>query len=370
MSKLYDYLVFIGRFQPFHNGHKKVIDRALELADHVIILIGSSYEARSYRNPFSYDERRDMIYDSYRDPRYYERDFTRLIVRPIHDHLYNDNAWLEEIQTVVGNAIEWSNFDRRKHGEPKVGLIGHSKDQSSYYLNLFPQWGNENVPGYDDQRLLDATWIRDLYFKERDNSQLMELVLPAIVPVGTMNFLKKFKNGTHAEVVGNEYEWLVNEHEYIENYKKPYANTPYPVIFTTVDSVVVQSGHILLVKRKSAPGKGLLALPGGFIKPDETLKDAAMRELNQETRIRVADPILRKFFNGAKTEIFDDPNRSARGRVITNVFLIPLEPRPKLPKVKGESDAEYAGWFPLSELSAAMLFEDHYHIIRKMTAGL
>ena len=49
----YRYLVFIGRFQPFHRGHKAVVDEALQRADEVIMLIGSANLPRSLRNPFS-----------------------------------------------------------------------------------------------------------------------------------------------------------------------------------------------------------------------------------------------------------------------------------------------------------------------------
>ena len=60
-NKHYKYLVFIGRFQPFHNGHKAVIDEALKRSDKVIILIGSANLPRSLRNPFSVAERTAMI---------------------------------------------------------------------------------------------------------------------------------------------------------------------------------------------------------------------------------------------------------------------------------------------------------------------
>ena len=60
-NKHYKYLVFIGRFQPFHCGHKAVIDEALQRADNVIMLIGSANLPRSLRNPFSVDERTAMI---------------------------------------------------------------------------------------------------------------------------------------------------------------------------------------------------------------------------------------------------------------------------------------------------------------------
>lgn len=57
----YDALVFIGRFQPFHNGHKAIVDAALKQAKEVIIVVGSSFASRNIRNPFTFDERRQMI---------------------------------------------------------------------------------------------------------------------------------------------------------------------------------------------------------------------------------------------------------------------------------------------------------------------
>ena len=64
-AKDYRYLVFIGRFQPFHFGHKTVIDEALKRADNVIMLIGSANLPRSLRNPFSVAERTAMIKGAY-----------------------------------------------------------------------------------------------------------------------------------------------------------------------------------------------------------------------------------------------------------------------------------------------------------------
>lgn len=49
----FDFLVFIGRFQPFHKGHAKVLRQALESASQVIILAGSAHQPRSTRNPGS-----------------------------------------------------------------------------------------------------------------------------------------------------------------------------------------------------------------------------------------------------------------------------------------------------------------------------
>ncbi len=369
MDKQYDFLVFILRGEPYHNGHHKVAMTALGMAHHVILLLGSAHEARSFRNPFTYEERHDMIYDSFGG-----EDRARISIRPLHDTLYMINDWLENTQTVVHDVAEavvkkmdnrrvWSEDIVRGLRKPRIGLIGHSKDHTGYYLTKFPQWGNVNVPGYDDQKLLDATWIRNLYFTERDNSQLMDLVLPAVLPSGTMDLMENFYSS-------DPFKWIVAEHEYCENYKKPYLALPHEVSFQTVDAVVTQSAHVLLIERRARPGKGLLALPGGFIKPTQRIKEAMVAELTEETALnlkvpeRVIQGSIKKFW------VFDDPHRDPRGRVFSNTFLISLEAQPKLPKVRGGDDAKRAFWVPLSELDRTQFFNDHYHIIRKMTAGV
>ena len=53
--------LFVGRFQPFHLGHLKVIEWILERCEKVTVVIGSSLEFSTQRNPFTYEERREMI---------------------------------------------------------------------------------------------------------------------------------------------------------------------------------------------------------------------------------------------------------------------------------------------------------------------
>ena len=55
----YDVAVFIGRFQVFHNAHVAVLEEAFRRADNVVVIIGSVDEPRSYRNPFTFEERED-----------------------------------------------------------------------------------------------------------------------------------------------------------------------------------------------------------------------------------------------------------------------------------------------------------------------
>lgn len=130
---MFDLLVFIGRFQPFHNEHKRVIDIALTKAHNVLVLVGSSGKARTVRNPFTFEERKDMILDAFNDS-------SRIHVRPLRDKTYNDSAWIKQIQDIVTHtAIEIHNPDGfNLAGTGRVGLIGASKDNSSYYLKLFP----------------------------------------------------------------------------------------------------------------------------------------------------------------------------------------------------------------------------------------
>jgi bifunctional NMN adenylyltransferase/nudix hydrolase len=106
-----------------------------------------------------------------------------------------------------------------------------------------------------------------------------------------------------------------------------------------------------------------MALPGGFLDANETLKTAVIRELREETRIKVPAPVLAGSIT--KQQVFDDPYRSARGRTVTHAYLIELKDG-ELPKVKGGDDAAKAFWVPFAEIKPERMFEDHFHIIQAM----
>ena len=334
MSRKYDTLVLIGRFQPIHNAHLEIIKRATALCDQLIIVTGSAAQPRTYKNPFTSAERERMI-------KYAAGGLSMLInIEANPDTIYNDQAWAVRVQALVA-----------KHTRPgaKVGIIGHKKDDSSFYLDMFPQWGFENVELIE---FLSAVDIRDLYFRMDANYKFLK----GVVPETTYNFLLDF---AHTD----EYRQIIKEREFVANYKKQYASLPYPPIFSTADSVVIQSGHILLIKRRAEPGKGLWALPGGYVNAntDKSVEDAAIRELREETLIKVPAPVLRGSIRRSK--VFDAIDRSPRGRIITHAFHIEL-PDGELPKVKGNDDAEKARWVPIAEVRSEECFEDHYEIIQ------
>ena len=351
----YDYLVFILRGQPFHLGHKSVIDIAFKRANNVILFLGSANRPRSPRNPWTFEERREMIEAAYRVGKP-----CPLYIEPLNDHLYVDNNWVKEVQATVQRLVELSDIPN-----PKIGLIGHAKDNSSYYLKKFPQWGESvEVGGYKEHHLCNATDIRELYFMPEhwDIANQPGLTYDRWkddCPDTTIDFLDSFK-------LTKEYEHLRDEQEYCEQYKKDhqYPGKPYKPIQVTVDAVVVQSGHILLIERRAHPGKGLIALPGGYLDSEETLEQSMIRELREETKLKVAARTLRGSIT--KREVFDDPHRSSRLRNVTHAFLVELEPQASLPKVRGGDDAIRAFWKPLHELDPREMFEDHYFIIQSL----
>ena len=93
---------------------------------------------------------------------------------------------------------------------------------------------------------------------------------------------------------------------------------------------------------------------------DRTVEDAALRELKEETLIKVPLPVLRGSI--VRSKVFDAIDRSPRGRIITHAFYI-LLPDGDLPKVKGSDDAEKARWIPIAEIKPEECFEDHFEII-------
>ncbi|WP_243383946.1 NUDIX domain-containing protein [Geothrix alkalitolerans] len=134
----------------------------------------------------------------------------------------------------------------------------------------------------------------------------------------------------------------------------------------TADALVLKSGHVLLVERKRNPGQGLWALPGGFVETDEPILQAALRELGEETALEVSREEL--LASLAEREVFDHPDRSQRGRIITHLACFRLKPGP-LPVVHPHDDAAKAFWLPLSEVHAqgARFFDDHQDIIIHLT---
>ncbi len=362
MNTEFDLLVFVGRMHPPHLGHKAVIDKARNISKNVLVLLGSAGSARTVRNPFTYSERKDMILSMY------DKLESWLEVDAIFDKTYNDAAWIAQVQAVVKrHALRIANKGETfyNHGTEglKIGLIGAAKDHTSYYLKLFPQWGSVDVPL---EGMIHATHIREgLLDCKLERYQVQDTLLHKNVCdyIFGYDYKPDVANVSHIQgfVDSPHFKQLQKELRFIRDYKKQWEAAPYPVKHVTVDAVIEQSGHVLLVKRKSEPGKGLWALPGGHLEPNERIIDGIIREVREETGLKVPDAVLKGSVE--KIEVFDDVNRSQIGRVITHCAYITLADDIKLPKVKGADDAEKAKWVPISELREDLFFDDHHSII-------
>lgn len=335
MQKPYNTIVYIGRFQPMHNAHLETIRRAKSLADNVIVIIGSAHQPRTYKNPFTTEERVAMVRRASNragDPA------SSLSIDVVRDNAYNNTAWALSIQEIVAAS----------GATGRIGIIGHEKDASSFYLKLFPQWEHINVELLEP---LHATDIRDLYFRKDAH----EGFIRHVVPESVFKFMTEFMET-------DQYQQVIREREFIDSYKKQYASFPYPPVFVTVDAAVICSGHILMIRRRAEPGKNLWALPGGFLDADTdaSVQTAMIRELREETGIKVPAPVIAGSIRGSR--VFDAIGRSARGRTITHCFRVVL-PDGELPKVKGCDDADKARWVPLSEVASEECFEDHYDLV-------
>lgn len=117
----------------------------------------------------------------------------------------------------------------------------------------------------------------------------------------------------------------------------------YPRAALTVDAIVyfVAEGktRILLIERGAEPYKNKWALPGGFVEMGETLEQSCIRELQEETGLRV--PKMQQF------KAYDAVDRDPRHRTISVVFSAEIEQQSP---VKGGDDACNAQWFPLNQL--------------------
>lgn len=374
MNTIPDAIAFITRCQPAHKAHIEIINRAAQLANkQVIVLIGSANKPRTTKNPFKWHERAEMIIAALSD-----KVKEKVTILPLRDMIEND--WITAVQETVDSVTDEDDV---------INIIGHTKDRTSYYLDVFPQWDTIEVENIDD---LHATDIRTAMFEGNDFTKSMGHMLPA----GISDYIQSFMLTPEYDILVKEYEFdrahdrawdmgkmldyfekkELNETNNWENdesvvmavldrLRDAYYVGPYEPSFNTVDMVVIQSGHVLLVRRRAQPGKGLYAIPGGYLERYEWSIDSALRELKEETKIKVAPEILRS--NIKADEVFEDPNRSIRGRVITRTYIIELPPG-ELPKVKGSNETDNVKWVPFGvfEKMEDQMFEDHYLNIKTM----
>ena len=127
----------------------------------------------------------------------------------------------------------------------------------------------------------------------------------------------------------------------------------YPRPAVTADCVVITQEaepRVLLVKRGNEPFKGCWAFPGGFMNMNETTEECAVRELEEETGVRITGV--------HQIGAFSKVDRDPRGRTITVAYLAIVD---KPLDAICMDDADDAGWFPINKLPK--LAFDHQDIM-------
>ncbi|NUZ08046.1 NUDIX domain-containing protein [Piscinibacter koreensis] len=335
--------VIIGRFQPFHVGHAAALRRALEVAPLCVVVLGSAYQARTPKNPFTWLERAEMIRLGLP-----EADRARVRFLPMRDY-YDEARWIGAVRRGVAALLAAEQVDTAEG----VALVGSMQDPTHAYLSGFHGW---TLLRFSHGSRADAAALRDAYFggAARD----LDATLAALVdhaPAATLGFLR-------AWAALPEFAALADEWRMLKADRDAWRAAPYPPVFVTVDAVVRCAGHVLLVRRGRAPGRGLWAVPGGFIEQRETVYQSAVRELVEETQLALLELTLRRCLRAVA--VFDHPDRSTRGRTITHAHFFDLGDL-DLPEVHGGDDAAAAEWVPIERLGELedRFLDDHFHML-------
>lgn len=333
MSPAYDLALYIGRFQPFLKEHLESLQRALQLAPHVLLVIAGGRQARSPRNPLDAGQRIALIAAALTA----EEQHRITVIRARDD---NDLA-------------RWSaNLRRRLPAQlPCDARIVVLHDNGCMPPAPAPDWAAEVLP--QEAGRAEAPLREQLYAAPTPLNEL-ERLNSRLAPGSEALLAQWLSSGEFGE---RAREWHA-----LQEMRAEWAGSPYTPIFTTVDAVVQCAGHALLIRRGRAPGKDLYALPGGFLEAEDTVLDSAIRELAEETGMDVPEPALRSALK--QVRLFDAPWRSQRGRVLTHAHYFDLE-QDALPVICAGDDAADAFWVPIDQLAGLeeRFHDDHFLIL-------
>ncbi len=252
--------LYIGRFQPFHNGHKDAIEQIAQAPDviKIIIGIGSAQFHHYLDNPFTAEEREEMVRRSLRIDKPYE-------VIPVID-IHDFPKWVPFVESIC----------------PKFDVLYSG---NTLVKRLFSEKGYE-VRDLNFNFIHSGTDIRVMMFDEGPWQNF--------VPEGTVKVIEDEKVKGVERLLS-----LHNRH----------------IRFAVTADIILQNadGRFVFIRRRNEPYKSMVALPGGYVEPGkETTMQAAIREAREEIGVEVIDP----WFLG----VYDRPQRDPREPCITHVF--------------------------------------------------
>lgn len=356
--------IILMRAQPFHNGHAAILRHALQTYEGVVVLLGSANRGRSHHhNPFTISERKKML-EYWLEFDYCNefdlcRDQVPVIIRFMHDFI-SDGQWALSVTEIVRDAALDFTAGDDEDLDDQITMLISAKGSDSNYVDHFPQWKSEVLPTYTFASnhvatpvTLNATDLRKVLFDPNGLTGTADW--KHLIPAKVGDYLVSLMKTS----VGDA---LREGHRAQDAYLARWGNGP----FITTDAVVLSAGHIILGQRTENPGKGQYCLPGGFLMPEERLVDGMIRELIEETGIKLQPLVLKR--NIRHSIVVDDPKRGGRGRNVTHAYLVVLNDRLQegLPKLQGVDDLGAPRWVPLNRIPWSEMFEDHALIIENL----
>ncbi len=219
--------LFIGRFQPFHNGHLSKIESFQEEVDELLIGIGSSQYGYTKENPFTLEERIEMIENAV---------IGNCRIIPIPD-INNFSEWVSHVEKLC------KRFDVVYAGNETITK------------KLFESKGHKVVNWERDKNGISGTSVRKAIAKEENWKNM--------VPKSTSN--------------------LIDRIDGVKRIKNIFENCKYKNPILAVDGIIKYNENYVLIKRNVAPFKEMFACPGGYVEWGETLKSATIRGVKEET---------------------------------------------------------------------------------------
>ena len=323
----------LGRFQFFHKGHERLIVEAAAKCDILLILIGSSQEFGTAKNPMSLMQRSHTICECL-----VSNGIDDVLLIPVADVLYDDQAWLDN---VLDSIAVW---DIELPEQTPLYCFDRGGDHQE--RQMMEPYFKTHCLG-DDHCGTSSTEVRHKYYYPLLSAD-WRLGLPKYsweyIETLDLSPAKEEAYEQHKE----DWKW---------NPAKEFAPFPLPN-FDCVDMIVRDHlGDILTIVRGEYPGKGKLAMPGGAVDLGETFLQAAVRELKEETGLtaKVEDVKFLDLFSAG----LRGGNRN------TFVYYVDFESCEGILSPQ-EGEVQSLQWSKVPEIGEHGWFSDHAHIINKV----
>ena len=370
--------VYIGRFQPFHKGHKAIVDLTVKMmkpGDTFTIIIGSADQQETERNPLSASQRKEMLST--------ELEGYPVTILTINDSPYNYDLWIERL------CAKMLGFKSATHDD----FLEKQEDFIKGFSNICIV-GMENVEEYINRITKYYTYAPTEHFNLGINSHIFsELDTQTSVHGSSIRAFIRADDGRCPKRFYSDIKDFVSEKvlAYLKTVNFPlivynayikginYAESTgckYNSCFMTVDNIVFDKflDQVLLIKRKD---NGKLAIPGGFAEPYMNMKDNALRELEEETSItaKMLKDAFVKIDELEPTLIdapYRDPRSSHKCNFVSAVYVWQSKVdalKNFIPYIKAGDDAVDTVWLSKEEcedLPAWRFHADHKKIICKL----